>query len=303
MAEVRPLIAVVGATGSQGGGVVRALHDRGRFRVRALTRNPAGYSGPADEVAAADLTRPETLSAAFEGAHGVFLVTNFWEPGTDEIGNGRNAVAAAIAAGVRHFVWSTLPDVEVISGGSFDVPHFTNKAKVDQIVRDAGFEAFTFVEAPFYFENLTQMMGPQTLPDGSRGWAMPLPRDSRVVHMGTVTDLGGVVAGAFENPELVGQGAYLSSAAALMSIGDVIDILNSQGHDLNYMQVPAEVYAGFFPGAGEIAQMMGYWQAHTYLGPGGEQAVALARRVSTTPSTDFATWAADHLPADKPAPE
>lgn len=303
MADDRPLIAVVGASGSQGGGVVRALRDRGRFRVRALTRDPGGYGGPADEVVAADLTRPETLSAAFEGAHGVFLVTNFWEPGTDEIGNARNAVAAATSAGVRHFVWSTLPDVEAISEGVYDVPHFTHKAKVDQIVRDAGFEAFTFVEAPFYFENLTQMMSAQTLPDGTRGWAMPLPRDARVAHMGTVADLGGVVAGAFENPGLVGNGAYLSSAAGLMSFGDVVDTLNDQGHDLNYQEVPAEVYATFFPGAEELAQMMGYWQAYTYLGPGGEDAIALARQVSTTPSTDFPTWAATHMPAgNSPAP-
>lgn len=298
MAQERPLIAVVGASGSQGGGVVRALRDRGTFRVRALTRNPAAYSGPADEVVEADLTRVETLANAFEDAHGVFLVTNFWEPGTDEISNGRNAVTAAAEAGVRHFVWSTLPDVETISAGAYDVPHFTQKAQVDQIVRDAGFEAYTFVQPPFYFENLAGMMGPQSLPDGSRGWAMPLPRDARVVHMGSVADLGGVVAGAFENPELVGAGAYLSSAAALMSFGDVVDTLNSQGHDLAYLQVPADVFVTFFPGAEEMAQMMGYWQDHTYLGPGGEEAIALARRVSTAPTTDFATWASAHMPAD-----
>jgi uncharacterized protein YbjT (DUF2867 family) len=300
MSQDRPLIAVVGASGSQGGAVVRALVDRGRFRVRALTRNPAGYSGPADEVAAADLTRPETLSAAFEGAHGLFLVTNFWEPGTDEMGNARNAIAAATGAGIRHVAWSTLPDVEAISGGAYDVPHFTHKAKVDQVIRDAGFESYTFVEAPFYFENLSQTMGPQTLQDGTPGWAMPLPRDARVAHMGTVADLGGVVAGAFENPDLVGDGAYLSSAAELMSFGDVVDTLNSQGHDLTYQEVPAEVFATFFPPAsGELAQMMGYWQEYTYLGPGGEDAIALARRVSTTPITDFATWAAMHMPAAK----
>lgn len=297
MSDDRSLVAVVGATGSQGGAVVRALADQGRFRVRALTRNPGAYSGPADEVVEADLTRPETLSAAFEGAYGVFLVTNFWEPGTDEIGNGRNAVTAAVAAGVRHFVWSTLPDVEALTGGAFDVPHFTNKAKVDQIVRDAGFEACTFVEAPFYFENLTEMMGAQDLPDGTRGWAMPLPRDASVVHMGTVEDIGGVVAGAFEHPELVGAGTYISSACGLMSFGDVLDALNSQGHDLSYQEVPAEVYATFFPGAGELAQMMGYWLDHTYLGPGGDEAIALARSVSTTPSTSFPTWAAAHMPA------
>jgi uncharacterized protein YbjT (DUF2867 family) len=77
MSDSRSLIAVVGATGSQGGGVVRALQERGTFRVRALTRNPETYAGPADEVALADLARPDTLADAFGGAHGVFLVTNF----------------------------------------------------------------------------------------------------------------------------------------------------------------------------------------------------------------------------------
>lgn len=76
------LIAVIGATGHQGGSVVRALQARRQFKVRALTRNPDKYRGLGDEVIKADLNRPDTLRAAFEGAHGVFLVTNFWEQGT-----------------------------------------------------------------------------------------------------------------------------------------------------------------------------------------------------------------------------
>ena len=297
MPDDRRLIAVIGATGSQGGSVVRALVDQGTFRVRALTRSPDFYVGPADEVAEADLTRPDTLEAAFTGAYGVFVVSNFWEPGSDEVAQGRNAVEAATKAGVRHFVWSTLPDVEAISGAEFEVAHFTSKAKVDAFVRAAGFESFTFVEAPFYFENLVKNMPPQPLPDGSTGWALPIPGGARVVHMGSIKDLGGVVAGAFGNPEAVGAGSYLSSAAALLSFGDLVEVLNSQGHSLALVEVPAEVFATFFPGAEEMAQMMGYWQKHTYLGPDGEEAVAAARRVSTTPSTDFATWAKANMPA------
>src|ERR1700746_2143075 len=144
----KKLIAVVGATGQQGGGVVRALQARGQFRVRALTRNPDKHPELADEVVKADLNLPETLKAAFEGAHGVFLVTNFWEQGTDELKEATAAVRAAKDAGVKHFVWSTLPDVETISGGTFDVPHFTGKAKIDRIVREAGFVNHTFVIAP-----------------------------------------------------------------------------------------------------------------------------------------------------------
>ncbi|HEY5183606.1 MAG TPA: NmrA/HSCARG family protein [Actinomycetes bacterium] len=297
MSDDRPIIAVLGASGSQGSSVVRALAEQGRFRVRAITRRPDAYSGPADEVVAADLNQPATLEAAFDGAHGAFAVSNFWEPGSDEIAQGRNAVDAAAKAGVRHYVWSTLPNVEAISGGRYEVAHFTSKAKVDQFVRDAGFTAYTFVEAPFYFENLVKNMPPQPLPDGSTGWALPLAADARVVHMGSIEDLGGVVAGAFAQPDAVGAGAYLSSAAGLMSLGDVADTLNAQGHSVAVMQVPGEVFATFFPGAEEMAQMMGYWQEYTYLGPDADEVIAAARRVSTTSSTDFATWAKEHMPA------
>jgi uncharacterized protein YbjT (DUF2867 family) len=74
----RKLIAVIGATGHQGGAVVRALQGSGQFKVRALTRDPAKHRELAEEVVEADLERPETLKAAFEGAHGFFLVTTSW---------------------------------------------------------------------------------------------------------------------------------------------------------------------------------------------------------------------------------
>src|SRR6202163_4115158 len=153
----RKLIAVIGATGRQGGAVVRALQASGQFKVRALTRNPSKHRQLAEEVVQADLDRPETLNAAFAGADGVFLVTSFGQPGTDEFKQATAAVRAAKAAGVKHFIWSTLPDVEAISGGKLHVPHFTGKAKADRIVKKAGFENYTFVIAPFYYQNL---MGP-----------------------------------------------------------------------------------------------------------------------------------------------
>ncbi len=155
------LIAVIGATGQQGGAVVRALQAGSQFKVRALSRNPGKHRKLAEEVVEADLDRPETLKAAFEGAHGVFLVTNFGEEGTDELKQATAAVRAAKDAGVKHFVWSTLPNVEAISGGKFHVPHFTGKAKVDRIVGEAGFANHTFVIAPFYYQNLVGVLAPQ----------------------------------------------------------------------------------------------------------------------------------------------
>src|SRR5260221_3291127 len=83
MSNTQKLIAVVGATGQQGGAVVRALQANGQFKVRALTRNPTKHPQLADEVVQADLSRPETLKTGFAGAHGGFLVTNLWTCVTD----------------------------------------------------------------------------------------------------------------------------------------------------------------------------------------------------------------------------
>src|ERR1700693_233959 len=95
----KKLIAVIGATGKQGGAVVRALQAQGQFKVRALTRDPGKHRGLADEVVEADLNRPETLKAAFAGAHGVFLVTTSGLEGSDEFTQGPAGVRADKAAG------------------------------------------------------------------------------------------------------------------------------------------------------------------------------------------------------------
>src|ERR1700745_4527316 len=106
----KKLSAVIGAPGQQGSGVVRALQASTQFKVRALTRSPDKHRELADEVVEADLNRPETLKAAFEGADGVFLVTN-WEGGTDGLKQATAAVRAGKGAGVKHFIWATPPDV------------------------------------------------------------------------------------------------------------------------------------------------------------------------------------------------
>src|SRR6266700_2070954 len=206
----RKLIAVIGATGHQGGGVVRALQARGQFKVRALTRNPDQNRELAEEVVEADVDKPETLKPAFEGAHGVFLVSNFWAyGGADELKQATAAVRAAKDAGVKHFIWSTLPDVEAISGGKFNVPHFTGKAKTDRVVKDGGFENYTFVIAPFYYQNLAGVLAPHKQADGSMAWALPLDPTRRVIHMGDINELGNIVAAAFAHPHAAGTGQYL----------------------------------------------------------------------------------------------
>ena len=295
------LIAVAGATGQQGGAVVRALQAGNQFKVRALTRNPAKDRELADEVIQADLNRPETLKPAFEGAHGIFLVTNWWEEGTDEVEQAAAAVRAAKDAGVKHFVWSTLPDVEAISGGNFHVPNFTAKAKVDRIVKEAGFANHTFVIAPFYYQNLIGVLAPQKQTDESVGWVLPFDPTVRSIHMGDITQIGDTVAGAFAHPDQAGHGEYLPLVGDFMSFNEIVDTLNRRGHNFSFKQVPKEVFAGFFAGAAEIAEMFGYFQAHTYLGSDSYDQIAHANKIAGRQPTKFSAWAQVNFPAPKNA--
>ena len=292
----KKLIAVIGATGQQGGGVLRALQASGQFKVRALTRNPDKHRELAEEVVEADLGRPETLKPAFAGAHGVFLVTNFQEAGADELKQATAAIRAAKDAGAKHLIWSTLPNVEAISGGKFDVPHFTGKAKVDRVVKDGGFENYTFVIAPFYYQNLAGALGPHKQADGSMGWALPLDPTLRVIHMGDINELGNIVAGAFAHPDEAGNGQYLPLVGDFMSFNEVIETLNRQGHNFSFSHVPKESFANFFPGAKEIAEMFSYWEAHTYLGSDSSDRIALANKVAGREPTRFSTWASENFP-------
>jgi len=297
----KKVIVVVGATGQQGGAVVRALRADNQFKVRALTRNTAKHRELADEVVEADLNRPETLKPAFAGAYGIFLVTNFQEHGADELKQATAAVRAAKDAGVKHFIWSTLPDVEAISGSKFHVPHFTGKSKVDRVVREAGFANHTFVIAPFYYQNLIGVLGPQKQPNGSAGWTLPLDPAVRSIHMGDISELGAVVAGAFAHPGQAGHGEYLPLVGDFLSFNEIIDTLNRQGNNFSFHQVPKDVFAGFFPGAAEIAEMFAYFQAHTYLGSDSRDQIALANKVAGRQATKFSAWARVNFPASENA--
>jgi uncharacterized protein YbjT (DUF2867 family) len=299
LSDNKKRIAVIGATGQQGGGVVRALRANGQFNVRALTRNPDKHPKLADEVVEADLDRPETLKAAFKGVHGVFLVTNFWEQGTDELKQATAAVRAAKDAGVKHFIWSTLPDVEAISGGKFHVPHFTGKAQIDRIVKEAGFANHTFVIAPMYYQSLVGALAPQKQADESVGWALPLDSMLRVIHMGDITELGNIVAGAFAHPDEAGNGEYLPLVGDFMSFNEIVETLNRQGQTLSYKQVPKERFAGSFPGATEMVEMFSYWEAHTYLGSDSSAQIALANKIAERQPTPFSTWARVNFPASR----
>lgn len=303
MSVEKKLIAVFGATGNQGSGVVRALKAGGQFKVRALSREPGKYKSDADEVVAADLARPETLLPALAGAHGVFLVTNYWQEGVDEIKQATAAIEAAKAAGVNHLIWSTLPNVEAISGGEFKLPQFTGKAKVDAIVKEAGFTRHTFVVPPAYYQNFSGPFGPQKQPDGSLGWVLPIDPTVRCFHMGDINELGDIVAGAFAHPEETGAGAYLPLVGDFLSFDELVGTLNALGHRFTFTRVPRNVYAGFFPGADALGETLAYYETYTYLGPGSHsERIALANKIAGRTPTPFASWAREHFRIGQAAP-
>ncbi len=288
-------IAVFGATGSQGGSVVRYLKAQGVFRVRAMTRQPDAYRGPADEAAYADLDGGNALHDALKDAYGVFLVTNFWQPGTNEIEQATAAVRAAKETGVSHFVWSSLPNVEAISSGKWDVPHFSDKSHVEAIVRNADFPIYTVVQPPFYFENLVGNMAPQSMSDGRTGWTLPIDPDARVIHMGSIGELGSLVAGVFAHPE-ISSGETLSMSAGLYGFSDVCSAYGAAtGQEIGFQRVTHEAFEGFFPQAREISQMLGYFEDHTYMGPGSDGRIAKAQEIATGPFTPLDSWLAAKL--------
>lgn len=285
----KKIIAVIGATGSQGKGVIDSILKNGTFKARAVTRNPENYTGKAEEVVKGDLKDLASLTEAFKNAHGVFVVTNFWE-GADEIAQGKIAIQAAKDAGINHFIWSTLPNVEKISNGKFDVPHFTGKAKVDELVKKAGFKYYTFVQPPFYYQNFSGMLGAQPKQDGSTGWTLPIDPTKKVIHMSDIADLGKVVVGAFLSPEKVGQGSYLALATELNSFNDVIEKYKANGKVYSFTQVPGDLFSTFFEGAKEISEMMAYFENFSYMGPDSEINIQQANAVSTESFKSLDEW-------------
>jgi uncharacterized protein YbjT (DUF2867 family) len=273
MPEQKKVIAVVGATGAQGGGLVRAiLADRnGPFRARALTRQPDSDKGKAlaaagAEVVAADLDDQRSLEQAFAGAYGAFGVTNFWEHFSPEreLAQATNIARGAKAAAVQHVIWSTLEDTRKwvplsddrlpTLQGKYKVPHFDAKGEADGVFRREGVPT-TFLLTSFYWENLISFgAGPQRGPDGRLALVYPL--DDKKLPAIAAEDIGKTAYAIFKKgKEFIGKtvaiaGEHLSGAemAAAMS--------RALGTDIGYTNVPPEVYRSFgFPGADDLGNM------------------------------------------------
>jgi uncharacterized protein YbjT (DUF2867 family) len=274
----RKLIAVVGATGAQGGGLVRAILDdpEGGFAVRAITRNvdsdkARALAARGVEVVAADLDDQASLERAFEGAHGAYCVTNFWEhfSPAKEKAQARNLAQAAKAAGVHHVIWSTLEDTRELVPlsdarmptlmGEYKVPHFDAKGESNAFFTDAGVPT-TFLLTSFYWDNLIHFgLGPKPGPDGVL--ELTLPMGDVPLPGIAVEDIGRSAYGIFKQGDaLIGKtvgivGESLTGAQMADGLAKVL------GRPVRYNAVTPAQYRGFgFPGADDLGNMFQFKQ-------------------------------------------
>jgi uncharacterized protein YbjT (DUF2867 family) len=268
----KKIIAVVGATGAQGGGLVRAiLADKsGGFAVRAITRKPDSEKAQALRNSGAEVVKGDTddqasIERAFKGAYGIFALTNFWEHFSPEreLTQARNMAQAAKAAGVQHVIWSTLEDtrkwVPLESDqmptlhGKYKVPHFDAKGEADQIFRDL--VPTTCLLTAFYWENLIFFgAGPQR---GANGvLAISYPMDNKKLPGIAVEDIGKCAYAIFKRgKEFIGKtvgiaGEHLTGQQMARALTQAL------GQEVRYNNVPPEVYRSFgFPGADDLGNM------------------------------------------------
>jgi uncharacterized protein YbjT (DUF2867 family) len=267
------VIAVVGATGAQGGGLVQAiLNDaEGSYLARALTRNEGSDKAQAlaqqgAEVVQADLDDVESLKQAFAGADAAYCVTNFWEHFSPEkeLAQAQNLVDAAKDAGLDHVIWSTLEDTRQWVPLSDDrmptlmekykVPHFDAKGEANHLFTDAGIPT-TFLLTSFYWDNLIYFgMGPKPGQDGKL--YITLPMDDQPLPGIGAEDIGKCAYGIFKaGSEYVGKtvgiaGAHLTGAQMATALTQAL------GKEVGYQTVSPDVYRGFgFPGAEDLGNM------------------------------------------------
>ncbi|PZG02230.1 nucleoside-diphosphate sugar epimerase [Micromonospora deserti] len=275
MAE-KKVIAVVGATGAQGGGLARAIlaDAGGGFAVRALTRHPDSdaarqLAALGAEVIEADMTDQWSMTKAFDGAYGAFLVTNFWKHMSpeQEKRDAATMARAARTAGLSHVIWSTLDDTREhiplddermpTLEGRYKVPHFDAKAEANQYFTDAGVPT-TFLQTTFYWENLLGPMAPKRAEDGRLVLALPMA-DSRLAGI-AAEDIGKTAYGIFRRGrDLVGRtvpiaGEHLTGTQMAEQLGAAL------GEEVSYVPVPFDaVRAQPFPGAVETGNMFQFY--------------------------------------------
>ena len=302
----KQVIAVVGATGMQGGGLVRAIlaDPSSGMTVRALTRDVNSDKARelarlGAEVVAADVHDGESLKRAFAGAAGVFCVTFFWSHFSPEkeFAEAEAMAKAAKSAGVPHVIWSTLEDTRrwvPLSDnrmptlmGKYKVPHFDAKGEADQVFRQLGVPT-TFLLTSFYWDNLIHFgMGPKKGPDGTLAFTLPMG-EARLPGI-AAEDIGKCALGLLKKRD-----AYLGKTVGiagehLTGSQMAAALTKALGQEVRYNAVPPEVYRTFgFPGADDLGNMFQFKRDFNALFCGAREP-AIARALNPGLQT-FAQW-------------
>jgi uncharacterized protein YbjT (DUF2867 family) len=269
----KKIIAVVGATGSQGSGLVRAIlaDPSSGFTARALTRDVQSPKAQelarlGAEVVPADLDDPASVRKAFQGAYGAFCVTFYWAHMSPEReqANARTMAEAAKATSLQHVIWSTLEDtrrwVPVSDNrmptlmGNYKVPHFDAKGDSDHFFTDLGLPV-TFLLTSFYWDNLYMFgMGPKKGPDGT--YAFTIPMGDKKLPGIAAEDIGKAALGIFKRPrDFIGKtvaiaGEHLSGKEM------AAEMTKALGVPVRYNAVDHDTFRSFgFPGADDIGNM------------------------------------------------
>lgn len=267
------IIAVIGATGAQGGGLIRAIlnDSESGFKARAITRNSGSEKAKAlanmgVEVVEADVDDKASLIKAFEGAYGAFCVTFFWEHFSPEKENfhARNMAEAAREADVKHVIWSTLEDTRKwipleddrmpTLKEKYKVPHFDAKGESNVYFENSGVP-YTLLNTSFYWENFIYFgLGPQKGPDGKLAITFPM-KDKKLPGI-AVADIGKCAYAIFKKGKEY-QGKTVSIAGEHLSGAQMADAFSKHlGTEVAYNDVPPEVYRNFgFPGADDMGNM------------------------------------------------
>ena len=269
----KKVIAVFGATGAQGGGLVRAiLSDPGSdFAVRAITRDVNSdkakeLAAMGAEVVAADIDDAGSLKSALDGAYGAYVVTFFWSHFSPEKEDAevKSIAQAAKDAGLKHVIWSTLEDTRKLVPlnddsmptihGKYKVPHFDGKGGADHYFTDAGVPA-TFMYASYYWDNLIYFgMGPKRGADGKLAITFPMG-NKKMAGIGA-DDIGKCAYGIFKKgTDLVGK--YVGIAGEQLTCADMAKALTKAlGQEVAYNEItPAQYRAFGFPGADDLGNM------------------------------------------------
>ncbi|KAJ1826183.1 hypothetical protein LPJ56_002310 [Coemansia sp. RSA 2599] len=252
-------VAIVGATGLQGGSVLKALYASGKYKIRALTRNPSGESAkrllekyPGIEVAAADLNDTASLHKAFKDVDVVFGVTQFFQKEVmdrvnagdhdAEFNQGKNMVDAAISAGVKDMIYSSLDSMKESSGGKYpNVLHFEGKHRIQEYLASKAAEIRGyFVYVGFYMENYVDFARISPEDNETVEFAFPLTPDNKLPLVDTANDTGAVVAYVLDHPDecletvVEISGGYYEAQDMVKAFTEVT------GKPARYVQIPYE---------------------------------------------------------------